>query len=275
VLCTYLLLATVSVSGIFRCPKSGRTFTEDGCATCHICHQDLNVTPLPTCENGTLCDITLGYCNFKDQVVCPSELYSGWHRTLVFIEKKTDPGQDLFIRGGISNEQRPGCTNDARTSECAIDIRIKEVGRGAGFDQYNAYRNGDMKLDFYGAESNQAQFHGTEASGTAMQWTTNDQGNQLYHSFNRQGSDYWVVDMQMDCEQTERGWFELKAFLRGGEGWESDITGDHDCGGNIGGIPPYSSNNHMARCGFVNVFHYGEPQCEINTINSYDINAPS
>ena len=70
VLCVYFLLAT-SVNGLFRCPKSGPTFTEDGCSTCHICHTDLTPTSLPTCENGTLCDVTLGYCNFKDQVVCP------------------------------------------------------------------------------------------------------------------------------------------------------------------------------------------------------------
>jgi len=270
VLCLYFLLAT-SVSGLFRCPKPGNTFTEDGCSTCTICHQDLTATSLPTCENGTLCDVTLGYCNFKDQVVCPSDLRVGWHRTIVFIEKKTELGQDMFIRGGISNEQREGCIDDARTSECALDIRIRSVGSGSGFDQYNAYKNGDMKLDFYGSEYNQARFHGREAEGTAMQWTTNDRNDPLYNSFNRQGSDYWMVDMQMDCEQTHEGWFELKSYLRGGEGWEPDIIGDHDCSGNIGGIAPFDSKNHVARCGFVNVFHYGEDQCEINTLGSYDV----
>lgn len=216
------------------------------------------------------CDITLGYCNFKDNVVCPSEMRVGWHRTMVFIEKKTEPGQDLFIRGGISDQQREGCEVDARTSECALDIRIRSLGSGSGFDQYNAYKTGDMKLDFYGAEFHQGTYKGREADGTAMQWTSNNPDNKLYNSFNRHGDDYWVVDMEMDCEQTENGWFELKAFLRGGEGWEPQILGDHDCGGNIGGIAPYPSTNHVARCGFVNVFHFGEPECEINTISSYD-----
>lgn len=32
----------------------------------------------------------------------------GWHRTMVFIEKETQAGQDLFIRGGISHEKREG-----------------------------------------------------------------------------------------------------------------------------------------------------------------------
>jgi len=270
VLCLYFLLAS-SVSGLFRCPKAGKTFTEDGCATCHICHQDLSPTSLPTCENGTLCDITLGYCQFKDQVVCPSELRVGWHRTVIFVEKETEVGQDLFIRGGISNERRAACTNDARTSDCALDIRVREIGKGSGFDQYNAYKNGDRKLDFYGAEMYQATYHGQEAAGTAMQWTTNNKNNSLYNHYNRGGDNYWMLDMEMNCEQTENGWFELKTFLRGGEGWESDIVGDHDCAGNIGGIAPYQTVNHMARCGFVNIFHYGESECEINTIQSYDV----
>lgn len=270
--CIVFLLATTVSAGLFRCPKSGATFTEDGCATCHICHTDLTSTSLPTCENGTLCDITLGYCNFKDQVTCPSDLRVGWHRTVILMEKETTLGQQLFLRGGISEDQREGCTGDARTSDCALDIRIRSVGNGAHFDLYNAYKNGDMKLDFYGAEYNQARFHGVEADGTAMQWTTNDQDSQLYNSFNGYGDNYWLLDTEMDCEQTDNGWFEVKGFLRGAEDepWESDILGDHDCDGGIGGIAPYMSNNHMARCGFVNVFHYEEPQCEINTISSYD-----
>jgi len=272
VYCIYFLLAVSSVHGLFRCPKAGPTFTEDGCSTCHICHQDLTPTSLPTCENGTLCDLTKGYCDFKDGVVCPSDLRVGWHRTIVIIEKETHEGQDLFIRGGINDVQREGCSDDARTSECALDIRIRSMGSDGAHDAYNAYKNQDMKLDWYGAEYNQGSFRGEEAQGTAMQWTTNNKDSHLYNNFNKKGDHYWMVDMEMDCEQTEMGWFELKAFLKGGEGWESDIIGDHDCGGNIGGIAPYMSTNHMARCGFVNVFHYGEPECEINTVGSYNKN---
>jgi len=267
------VLSAVTVHGLFRCPKEGPTFTEDGCATCHICHQDLTPTSLPTCENGTLCDITLGYCNFKDEVVCPSDMYSGWHRTVILIEKETAFGEDLFIQGGISDTQRPGCTGDARTSECALDIRIRSLGSGRKYGKYNAHRNGDMKLDWYGAEHNQATYHGQQADGTALQWTSNDENNDLYNPFNIYGEHYHVVDMEMDCEQTERGWFEVKALLGGGlfggGEFEADVS-TTDCDGNIGGIPPYSSTNHMARCGFVNVFHFGQSGCKIDTLKSYN-----
>lgn len=34
-----------------------------------------------------------------------------------------------------------------------------------------------------------------------------------------------MVDMTMDCDQTEGGWFEVKSFLtNAGSGWETDIT---------------------------------------------------
>lgn len=33
---------------------------------------------------------------------------SRWRRTVILIEQRTDPGQDLFIRGGIGPDQRPG-----------------------------------------------------------------------------------------------------------------------------------------------------------------------
>ena len=30
--------------------------------------------------------------------------------------------------------------------------------------------------------------------------------------------------MDMNCDQTEQGWFEVKAFVQNGEGWETDIS---------------------------------------------------
>jgi len=196
---------------------------------------------------------------------------TGWHKTVVLIEKPTTHGQDLFVRGGISHQKRQGCTDNARDSDCALDIRIHELGKGKSeYSQYNAYRNGDMKLDFYGSEYNQATYHGREAEGTAMVWSTNNPDSPMYNKYNRKGDNYWLINMEMDCEQTEQGWFELKAFLRDGEGWERDITDEQDCGGNIGGAAPFTSTNHVARCGFVNVFHFGEAECEINTVRSYE-----
>ena len=78
------------------------------------------------------------------------------------------------------------------------------------------------------------------------------------------GANYYAVDMEMNCDDTERGWFEFRAFERR-LGAEADVL-VQDCNGHFGGVPPYHSRNHMARCGFVNVFHFGSPECEINAV---------
>jgi alpha-amylase len=49
------------------------------------------------------------------------------NRTVIFIQKQTNPGQDLFIRGGIDHTIRPNCVEDAATSLCAIPIKQIEL----------------------------------------------------------------------------------------------------------------------------------------------------
>lgn len=94
-----------------------------------------------------------------------------------------------------------------------------------------------------------------------------------------------MVDFEMDCSQSENGWFEVKAYLTNGgigdiyipiekcftdckclmdtAGWESDII-QSTCTGSAGGRAPYTSKNHLGRCGFVNVFDFGTASCQIN-----------
>ena len=77
----------------------------------------------------------------------------------------------------------------------------------------------------------------------------------------------WDVDM--DCSATESGWFELKAYKTESSGsgtWENSISQPSSCSGDIGGCPPYSSGNHFARCGYVNVFEWQQSDCIINRI---------
>ena len=74
----------------------------------------------------------------------------------------------------------------------------------------------------------------------------------------------------MDCSVTAAGWFELKAYVTddvsGEEVWERDVTQGSECTGDIGGYRPYASANHVARCGFVNVFVFEQGTCTINSI---------
>ena len=73
-----------------------------------------------------------------------------------------------------------------------------------------------------------------------------------------------MMDVTMNCAETEEGWFEVKSLISGGWGWEQDISQDAICEGTAGGSAPYKTNNHMARCGYVNVFRVNEGACIIN-----------
>ena len=81
----------------------------------------------------------------------------------------------------------------------------------------------------------------------------------------RWGEHYWKVEFDMDCSKTEGGWFELKAFVAYGAGWETDIN-QGTCLGSAGELAPFSSNNHMAKCGFLNRYEFSSDECYIDHI---------
>jgi hypothetical protein len=167
-------------------------------------------------------------------------------RTVVFIFGKTQPGQDMFLRGGTKG---------------GGPIRIRH--RTWLNEHTNTYRWGDAYLDWNGGELGQAQPAGRFGGGSPMDWTTNlAQGqNQPYVSTagygiadeNNFGMHYWMLDVDMDCEQAfddghGRKWFELKAFIAPIPGWEKDITQTSSP------MPPFPSINHVGLCGMINVF---------------------
>jgi alpha-amylase len=64
-----------------------------------------------------------------------------------------------------------------------------------------------------------------------------------------------MLDAQMDCNQTVNGHFEVKAFIKNGQGWEDDINQ-----ANI----PYPSKNHVAQCGKINTFAFSGSSVEVS-----------
>ena len=119
------------------------------------------------------------------------------------------------------------------------------------------WKSQDTYLDWYGVQAGQ----NPQASGSPLDWTTNqwpgDWGEVRTvdtHGFgvtplNLWGPHYWMLDVDMDCSKTFGGWFELKAYVKGGQGWESDIQQANT---------PYPSHNHFAQCGKINVFAFNE-----------------
>jgi alpha-amylase len=91
-----------------------------------------------------------------------------------------------------------------------------------------------------------------------------------------------MVSMEMDCSQTEGGWFEVKAYVTNGDGWETDVTQGtckslvNPFSSGVNGIfweddeavkGPYPSSNHMGMCGYVNVFEWSSPTCTIESLS--------
>ncbi|BBN83725.1 hypothetical protein PA25_37100 [Pseudoalteromonas sp. A25] len=176
-------------------------------------------------------------------------------RTVVFIKAQTSSGQDMFIRGGIDHNYAlsigKDCTQDPAL--CMLKISHNNLKNSTT----SGWKAGDHYLDWAANESGQSP----TAQGSPLDWTTNawptDWGikrtveNDGYGEtpLNQYGQHYWMLDVQMDCSNTINGWFELKAYVKNGQGWEGDIRQPN---------APYESNNHFAQCGKINVFEFGK-----------------
>ena len=169
----------------------------------------------------------------------------------------------MFIRGGIDHAYAASNLGRSCTTSnyaCAIPI-IHNNMRNTTTAPWKA---NDNYLDWYGVEASQS----SEAQGSALDWTTNnwpatwgDLKTVANDGFgetplNVWGDHYWMLDVQMDCSKTVNGWFELKAYIKNGQGWESDVTQSGT---------PYASSNHMAQCGKRNMFVFGQSSADITT----------
>lgn len=179
-----------------------------------------------------------------------------WQRTLVFIYGQTQPGQDMFIRGGIDHAYAQsvlGRTCTSQNYECAIPIRHLNLRNNTTAP----WKAGDEYLDWYGAEAAQS----SASLGSPLDWTTDywppAWGTKKTYEIdgsgetplNTYGQHYWLLEVEMDCTATANGWFELKSFISNGPGWESNVQQPG---------APWSSGNHFAECGKLNVFRRGE-----------------
>jgi alpha-amylase len=190
---------------------------------------------------------------------------SNYKRTAVFIQKQTTVGQNLFVRGGLDTSKNTGCSVDnshCESDKCSMQI-VHETNVNKYFATYIDWAQGDHCLDWYGPEPDQGTYDGQPSIGSPMAYTTNDKADPAYNPLNTFGAGYWLIDMKMDCSKTLNGWFELKGYLQGGDGWETNRQ-QSACTGSAGGSPPYQGQNHFARCGYINIFDFDSNSCIIN-----------
>jgi len=177
-----------------------------------------------------------------------------WQRTVIFVRAETASGQDMFIRGGIDHgyaNNNLGRNCQTSNFECAMPIRHNNLRNTTTAP----WKSNDDYLDWYGVEAGQS----TAAEGTAMDWTTNfwpdswgTKRTVAVDGFGEEplniwGQHYWMLDVDMDCSAAVNGWFELKAFVKNGQGWENNIAQSGT---------PFASQNHMAQCGKINMFEF-------------------
>jgi hypothetical protein len=188
----------------------------------------------------------------------PALAHAAWQRTLVFMYGQTVVGQDMFLRGGIDWDYAKNNLN----RNCSADKWLCAIPIQHNLFKQDPNRVNDTFIDWYGP-----QLPGQSAStqGSPLVWTTNNPNHAYkvathgygYTPLNTWGDHYWLLDVNMDCDQTVNGWFELKTYISNGPGWENNIRQPG---------APYTSNNHFAKCGMLNMFKRGENTALISTI---------
>ena len=84
------------------------------------------------------------------------------------------------------------------------------------------------------------------------------------------GDDYWMLDVDMDCESAVNVggtfWFEVRSFMTNSPiDWEPDVNQADR---------PYVSGNHFAKCGKINIFQRGSSAvtyADFDTVNQCSI----
>lgn len=186
-----------------------------------------------------------------------------WQRTLVFIKAETQSGQDMFVRGGLDHAAalQRGIDCSAEPTLCSLPIKHLNMRNMTTA----SWKVADTRLDWLAAEAGQS----SDAEGSPLDWTTNmwpanwgaekryDSDGFGVMSLNQWGAHYWLLEVEMDCSKAFNGWFEVKAFVKNGQGWEGDINQQDT---------PYTSNNHFAQCGKLNVFEFGTNSASISSL---------
>ncbi|KAK3600012.1 hypothetical protein CHS0354_012678 [Potamilus streckersoni] len=111
----------------------------------------------------------------------PTTTASPWKRTVVFLEKGTHNGENVFFAGGLHHTSLNSCPSVVSNNPCAVPIRHASYNNVESFREWSV---NDNYLDWYGAEPSQGKYGGTVAKGTPGLWTTNQRNHASYNDLN-------------------------------------------------------------------------------------------
>lgn len=171
-------------------------------------------------------------------------------RTVVFIQKETVSGQDIFIRGGHDADLVSAGYYPAMNEPITYNNMLNATTL--------PYKQNDPSLDW--------------SSDSALDWTTSAAASpwhvsqNLYYSTvgygvdaeNTWGMHWWKFDVMMAGAKGD--WFEFKAFMRqnGTSTWENNISQTGT---------PYASINHWGRKGYITRVVFGSSWVEFIPLN--------
>jgi acetyl esterase/lipase len=213
-----LKAATVPV-GLFELPDQGHAFPLFG---------SWGTQPLASCT-------TLKFLGH----FAPAATLSRPVRTVIYVEKPSVTGEQLFLRGGhdLGLVQTGAFLGDAEP------LRYLNPKNADSF----LTKTGDVALDWFSDSALDWTCDRWPAGwGTPRSYAVDGYGEDPENTF---GPHVWKFDVLMDGQAGD--WFEFKTFVRGPSGttWEGPI---HQPG------TPYATGNHWARKGFVTVVHSGQ-----------------
>lgn len=186
------------------------------------------------------------------------DLEENFQETVIFLKAYTNLGQKVFVRGGIGNGKDCAPDGPPEDDPCAIPISHLELDMDSETPERDRWAEADLFLTWGKLKVDD----NLTVDGTPAQWTTSDQSKDYFHGLNSYGDHYWLVHFDMDCSKLDNGFFDLKGFLSGS--WEADIN-QGSCDGDGAEAPGYVSNNHIARCGYINIFEWDKPDCTIKS----------
>jgi hypothetical protein len=186
-------------------------------------------------------------------------------RTVIFMYGTTQPGQDMFMRGGIDwGYSKNTLGKDCGANPVDVNKWLCAIPITHNIQASNYQRSNDKFLDWYGAESGQGVVEGSPLIWTTNAWPSSWGAKKTValdgfgeDPENKWGHHYWKLDVQMDCSKTVNGWFELKSYISNGPGWEGNVS---QAGA------PYTSWNHFGKCGSTNMFRRNESAATITPL---------
>lgn len=213
--------------------------------------------------NGTYSDVlganSITVNNGSASITLPANSVQVWKgtgaiqnefRTVVFIQKETVSGQDIFIRGGHDADLVSAGYYPAMNEPITYLNLLNPTTL--------AYKQNDVSLDW--------------AGDSALDWTTSAAASpwhvsqNLYYNTvgygvdpeNTWGMHWWKFDVKMTGAVGD--WFEFKVFMRqnGSTTWENNIS---QAG------TPQTSINHWGRKGYITRVVFGSSWVEYKLLN--------